>query len=55
MTFHINIKNDLDEVIERCKSYGIKVGLAINPDDDVNIIDPYIDKIENMLYVQNIE
>lgn len=49
MTFHVNIKNDLDEVIDRCKSYGIKVGLAINPDQDISIIEPYLDKIDLVL------
>ena len=49
MTFHVNIKNDLDDVIDRCHSFGIKVGLAINPEDDISIIDPYIDKIDLIL------
>ena len=49
MTFHVNIKNDLNEVIDRCKSYGIKVGLAVNPEDDLSIIEPYLDKIDLVL------
>ena len=49
MTFHTNIKNDLNEVIEKTKSYGIKVGLAINPDQDIDVIMPYIDKIDLIL------
>lgn len=49
MTFHVDIKNDLTEVINRCKSYGIKVGLAINPKDDISIIDPYLDMIDLVL------
>ena len=49
MTFHTNIKNDLDEVIEKTKRYGIKVGLAINPDQDIDVIMPYIDKIDLIL------
>ena len=49
MTFHFNIKNDLDEVIEKCKSYGIKVGLAINPEEDIDLLKPYLDKIDLVL------
>lgn len=49
MTFHVDIKNDLEEVIEKTKSYGIKVGLAINPDQDIDIIMPYLDKIDLIL------
>lgn len=46
MTFHVDIANDLNEVIQRVKNYGIKVGLAINPDQDIDIIKPYLDKID---------
>lgn len=49
MTYHVDIKNDLDEVIDKTKSYGIKVGLAINPDQDIEIIMPYLDKIDLIL------
>ncbi len=49
MTFHVDIKSDLNEVIEKCKLYGINVGLAINPDQDLDIIEPYIDKIDLVL------
>ncbi len=49
MTFHVDIKNDLEEVIEKTKNYGIKVGLAINPDQDIDIIMPYLDKIDLIL------
>lgn len=49
MTFHLNIKNDLEKVIERCHDYGIKVGIAINPDEDVDLIDKYLDKIDLVL------
>lgn len=49
MTFHTNINNDLDEVIKKTKRYGIKVGLAINPDQDIDVVMPYIDKIDLIL------
>ncbi len=49
MTYHVDILNDLNEVIEKTKSYGIKVGLAINPDQDIDVIMPYLDKIDLVL------
>ena len=49
MTFHVDISNNLDEVIEKTKSYGIKVGLALNPDQDIELIKPYLDKIDLIL------
>ena len=49
MTFHLNIKNDINEIIDRCHAYGIKVGLAINPDEDIKLLDPYLDKIDLIL------
>ena len=49
MTIHLGIKNDLIKVIERIKSYGIKVGIAVNPDEDVEMIYPYLDKIDLVL------
>ena len=49
MTFHANIKNKLDDVIAKCQSYGIKVGIAIRPEEDVDIILPYLDKIDLVL------
>ncbi len=49
MTFHVDINDDLNKVIDKTKSYGIKVGLAINPDQDIDIIKPYLDKIDLVL------
>ena len=51
MTFHVDIKSDLEEVIDKCKMYGINVGLAINPDQDIDIIEPYIDQIDLVLFM----
>lgn len=49
MTFHIDINNNIDEIIERTKNYGIKVGLALNPDQDIELVRPYLDKIDLIL------
>ncbi len=49
MTFHLKIKNDLDEVIDRCHEYGIKAGIALEPDEEISLLDPYWDKIDMVL------
>lgn len=49
MSYHMDIKDDLDKVIERTKMYGIKVGLVLNPEDAVEKIYPYLDKIDLVL------
>ena len=49
MTFHIDIKSDLNEVIDKCHMYGIKVGLALNPDQDIELLEPFLDKIDLIL------
>ena len=49
MTFHLNIKNNIDELITKCHKYGIKVGIALNPDDDISLLDEYLDKIDLVL------
>ena len=49
MTFHIDIKSDLNEVIDKCHMYGINAGLALNPDQDIDLLEPYLDKIDLVL------
>lgn len=49
MTFHLNIKSDLLKTIDRCHAYGINVGLALEPDEDISMLDPYLDKIDLVL------
>ena len=46
ITIHYEIKNNLLESINLIKSKNIKVGLAINPDTDIDEIIKYLDKIE---------
>ena len=49
ISVHLNILDDIDEVIKKCHDYGIKIGLAVNPSDDVRIVYPYLDKIDLVL------
>lgn len=49
MSFHLDIKSDLDKVIDKCHSYGIKVGITLNPDQDIDLLEPYLDRIDLVL------
>jgi len=49
LTFHVDIKDNLEDNFKRCQDYGIKIGLAVNPDQDVSIVYPYLDSIDLVL------
>ena len=49
ITIHYEIKNNLLESINLIKSKNIKVGLAINPDTNIDEIIKYLDKIDLLL------
>ena len=48
ITIHVEL-GDLDKYLEQIKSYGIKCGLAINPDTDINLLKDYLNKIDLIL------
>jgi ribulose-phosphate 3-epimerase len=49
LTFHYEtVENPLD-VIEMIKAEGIKVGITINPDVPVSVLEPYVDKVDLVL------
>lgn len=49
ITFHIDSTNKPKEVIELIKDYNIKVGIAINPDEGINILNDFIKLIDYVL------
>ena len=48
ITFHIENGNTL-ELINYIKNKNIRVGLAVNPDTDVDMIKPFLDKVDLIL------
>lgn len=46
ITFHIELQEDILSLINLVHRYGIKCGLAINPSTDLEMIYPYLDKID---------
>lgn len=49
ITFHVNSNSDVKETLAKIKSHGIKCGLAVNPDIDVDLLYPYKDEIDMVL------
>ena len=49
ITIHSEINNNIDDLIDLIKSYGIKVGLSIKPKTSVEFIEKYLDKVDNVL------
>lgn len=49
ITVHLNIKDSIDKIIDKCHMYGIKVGVAINPDQEIEMVYELLDKIDRVL------
>jgi ribulose-phosphate 3-epimerase len=49
ISFHVEIKENLEENIDLIRNAGRKAGLAINPDRDISELAPYINKLDYVL------
>ena len=49
ITFHIELNEDINNIINQIKSINKKVGISINPDTDINKLLPYINDIDMIL------
>lgn len=49
LTFHYEAVKNVDEMINKIKDYGLKVGISICPDTDVEVLYPYLNKIDQVL------
>ena len=49
LTFHCEAAENPQEVIDLIRAEGIKVGISINPDVPVSMLEPYIDKVDMVL------
>ena len=49
ITFHYEAVNNIDEMIEYVRNYGLKVGIAINPDTKPEVLFPYLSKIDEII------
>ena len=49
ISIHIDIKDDIEKVIDRCHLYSIKCGLTLNPNQEIEMVLPYLSKIDKVL------
>lgn len=49
ITIHVEINRDIKKLLNLIHEYGIKAGLAINPDTDINLLKDYLEDIELIL------
>lgn len=49
ITIHLDSTNNLEKTIQMIKDKNILVGVAINPDENVDILNDYLDKIDYVL------
>ncbi len=55
ITIHVELpKEVVDSSIELIKSYGVKCGLAIKPNTDINLLKDYLDRID-LILVMSVE
>lgn len=54
ITFHLEIEDNIDEIIEIIHNYNIKCGISIKPNTSIDKIIPYIDKID-LILVMSVE
>ncbi|EPS0856407.1 ribulose-phosphate 3-epimerase [Listeria monocytogenes] len=49
ISFHIEVAEDVSEVIRKIRSYNVKPSIAINPETPIEAIYPYLDDVEMVL------
>lgn len=49
LTFHCEATDDPQEVINLIRAEGIKVGISVNPDVPVKMLEPYVDQVDMVL------
>ncbi|ECL8005461.1 ribulose-phosphate 3-epimerase [Listeria innocua] len=49
ISFHVEVAEDVSEVIRKIRSYNVKPSIAINPETPIEAIYPYLDDIEMVL------
>lgn len=54
ITFHIELAQDIEGLINECKSNGYKVGLAIKPNTDLKLLKPYL-KLIDLILIMSVE
>lgn len=54
ITIHLELNENIEALLDLIHSYGIKAGIAIKPNTDINLLKDYLDKID-MILVMSVE
>jgi len=54
ITIHVELEKNLEKCIAEIRNFGIKCGLAINPNTDISKLEPYLEKID-LILVMSVE
>ena len=46
---HVELTKNVEKYLDYIRSFGIKNGLAINPETDISALKPFLDKIDTIL------
>lgn len=49
ITIHLEIEENIKEILNKIKTYGFKRGISVKPNTDINKIIPYLDDIDLIL------
>ncbi|EAG7149824.1 ribulose-phosphate 3-epimerase [Listeria monocytogenes] len=49
ISFHVEVAEDVSEIIRKIRSYNVKPSIAINPETPIEAIYPYLDDVEKVL------
>lgn len=49
ITFHVEAKSDIQETIDKIKSFGVKPGLVIKPNTPAEAVFPYLNEVDLIL------
>lgn len=51
ITIHVELKEDIEDLIDLIHNYGIKCGLSLKPTTPIEELNPYLDKIDMVLFM----
>lgn len=54
ITFHVEIEKNIPKLIDLIHTYGIKAGLSIKPNTEIDVLKPFLDKID-LILVMSVE
>lgn len=51
ITIHVELEEDIEDLIDLIHNYGIKCGLSLKPNTPIEELNPYLDKIDMVLFM----